>query len=919
MGFRMKPLPAALFILSVILSGMGAAQQAALPATEHQTIDGNRIVREFSPAQQRILAAEQQIEGDPKKIQAYNELALAYLRRSRETSDPKYLNDAQAALVQGLKLDPSDFQLQKTRVALMLSRHQFTEARAAAANLHLRMPDDVMTYGYLAEADLGLGKYADAETNAQWMMNMRPNNTPALLVGAQLRTLYGDARGAIEFLNQAYSQTSPAEVEELAWIANQIASIQIGSGQNDEAAQTLEQAEQTFPNYTSTMENLARVRMGQNRVNEAIQLWTKASSVDSDPHVLYELAKVQESAGRTSEAHATFAAFEKNAISPETATDNSKLDLILMYAEIPAKTPEALTLAEHQASVREDVGTLDAYAWALYVNGKSQEADKTIQMALAVGIQSAQIYDHAGHIAEKLNNSADAVKYFELSARIDPSSEYSADARKALGFLAVARSLQANVSKTQSAIKPTPLTSDADQSQQASAANDQHIPIGLIAGIEKAAPSPAFVPVPAELLIPRPTATDRLIHSAQVSVARNPKDAAGYAGLGAAYFQRARETGDVSDYQLAEESLAKSLDLDSADFSADTALGTMAEICMGEHRFQDALGFAQKALSLGTGDLSPFAIVGDAYADMGDYDKSAVAYGRLTPRDATLSPRASYARDSRLAYLKFIVGDTEGAIRLMKTAVTEGVEAQLPNENLAWLYYELGEFSAQTGDTASADAAYLAALNTHPGDYRALASLAKLRANSGRYAEAIVLYQKAIAVVPMPIFVADLGDLFARSGNQADAQKQYALVQYIGLLGHINQVLHNRDLALFYADHDMKLDEALALAQKELEVRRDVYTWDALAWVLYKNGKLEEAARASERAMQFGTRDALLLFHAGMIADGLGHREQARSELKRALEINPHFQLLYADMAQQKLHALETEIESKEVANGDAR
>jgi hypothetical protein len=49
----------------------------------------------------------------------------------------------------------------------------------------------------------------------------------------------------------------------------------------------------------------------------------------------------------------------------------------------------------------------------------------------------------------------------------------------------------------------------------------------------------------------------------------------------------------------------------------------MAEVCMGEHRFADALSYAQKALSLGTGDVSPFAIVGDAYADMGEYDKAA--------------------------------------------------------------------------------------------------------------------------------------------------------------------------------------------------------------------------------------------------------------------------------------------------------
>ncbi len=52
--------------------------------------------------------------------------------------------------------------------------------------------------------------------------------------------------------------------------------------------------------------------------------------------------------------------------------------------------------------------------------------------------------------------------------------------------------------------------------------------------------------------------------------------------------------------------------------------------------------------------------------------------------------------------------------------------------------------SAQAGDVAAANSAYLAALNIHPGDYRAMAGLGKLRGNQGRYAEAIKLYQSAI-------------------------------------------------------------------------------------------------------------------------------------------------------------------------------
>jgi tetratricopeptide (TPR) repeat protein len=911
----MKSLQVMSIIIGVVLSAPGPAQQAAQPAADERSLTSEAVGQSQTPAQQKIAAAKQQIETDPKKLQAYNALALADIRRARETADPIYLNDANAALAEGMKLDATDFQLQKTQLALLLSRHDFARAKEQATALHHRTPDDVMTYGYLAEADMGLGDYPDAETNAQWMMNMRPNNTPALLVGARLRVLYGDAHGAIDFLNRAFAQTSPIEVEELAWIANQIASIQIDSGQSDAAEQTLGRAEQLFSHYPYTIENLARVRMAQNRASDAVQLWMKARTVDRNPDVVYELAKSQEAAGQKVEAHATFAEFEKLASAPDSSTDEARLDLVLMHAGNTAAAPDALKLGQQLIQSRRDVWTLDAYAWALYANGNFKDADVAEQEAIAVGVQNAQIFDHAGHIAEKMNRGDDAGKYFKLAVQANPSSTFAADAMKFANLAAPED--EHNQKVMQGAAAPDVVLAPVQQGPSiASAKTDLN---AMSTGLEVKHAVPVFAPVPGALLTPQPTGTDRLIRNAQGTVARNAKDAQAYAGLGAAYFQRARETGDVSDYQLAEESLTKSLDLVSVDFSADAALGTMAEVCMGEHRFDDALAYAQKALSLGTGDVSPFAIVGDAYADMGEYEKAAIAYGRLTPRDMTLAPRAAYARDSRLSYLKFVAGDTTAAIGLMKTAITEGVEAQLQSENLAWLYYELGEYETQAGDPASADAAYLAALNTHPGDYRALAALGRLRANNGRYAEAIVLYQRAIAVVPMPIYVAELGDLYAKQGNQVEAQKQYALVEYIGLLGHINQVLHNRDLALFYADHDLKLDEALELARKELEVRRDVYTWDALAWALYKNGKLAEAAKASEKAMQFGTRDAILLFHAGMIAQAQGQAEKARVELKEALAINPHFHLIYADAAHAQLATLEPQLEAKGGSNEHAR
>ncbi|MGI8773013.1 MAG: tetratricopeptide repeat protein [Acidobacteriaceae bacterium] len=914
----------ALVLIAGIGSGLvasapdAAAQDtpAKAPSAEHAT--ALPAAHDLTPAQQRIAAAKQQIQANLKSPQPYNELALAWIRRVRETADPAYYHDAEQAIAAGFLLAPDDFQLKKTYVALLLGEHEFAKARTEATALNHHTPDDVTIYGYLAEADIALGDYPDAEKSAQWMLNLLPNNVPGLLLGAELRDLYGDPEGALELLNRAYTETSPAETEELAWIANRIAEVQIGSGKLEEASQVLQATEQLFPRYPCTLQNLARVRQGQGRPAEAIALLRKEQEIAPGAQVLYRLAKAEELAGETSAAVVTYANFEKIAKAQIEQPANANRDLIFYYANHAKNAAQALSVAQREIALRHDVWTLDANAWALYTNGRYAEANAQIERALAAGIHSAQIFDHAGDIALKLKNQAQAVRYFEVSLQADPSSEYAPDARKTLNALAIAAPADPPATSAPTATNAAP--------PQTAPRNQIESPIPTKAPTLEAPPAEqqpmasdvkgastngvGFRPVPAALLTPRPTGTARVIRTMQARVARNPREAQAYAGLGAAFFQRARETGDVEDYQLAEQALTKSLDLVSADMSATTPLATMAEVCMGEHRFADALSYAQRALSLGSGDLSPFAIVGDAYADMGEYEKAAVAYARLQSPDgeAASQPRSTYVRVSRTSYLKFISGDTAGAIQLMQTAVAAGVEARLPRENLAWLYFELGEYYFQDGNAQAANDAYLAALTIHPGDYRALAALGKVRANQGRYPEAITLYQSAIAVVPMPIYIAELGDLYTKTGNTTEAKKQYQLVEYIGLLGHINQVLHNRDLALFYADHDRKLGESLVLARKEFEVRHDVYTWDALAWALYKNGKYAEASDAMEHARRLGTKDSLILFHAGMISARLGQDKRAAQEFDQALTVNPHFHIIYAGVARQQLAFLQKQL-----------
>src|ERR1700761_3681924 len=80
--------------------------------------------QQVTPAEQKIAAAKQEIAADPKKPEAYNSLALALLSRAKETATPGYDREAAEAVGAGLKLDPQNFQLRKTHVAVLLDEKE---------------------------------------------------------------------------------------------------------------------------------------------------------------------------------------------------------------------------------------------------------------------------------------------------------------------------------------------------------------------------------------------------------------------------------------------------------------------------------------------------------------------------------------------------------------------------------------------------------------------------------------------------------------------------------------------------------------------------------------------------------------------------------------------------------------------------
>src|SRR2546428_452240 len=86
-------------------------------------------------------------------------------------------------------------------------------------------------------------------------------------------------------------------------------------------------------------------------------------------------------------------------------------------------------------------------------------------------------------------------------------------------------------------------------------------------------------------LAAQPQATDQLIKFFQSRVARDPDDVFSYNKLGAVYVQKARESGDLTYYALAEKAARRSTQLVPQGPSAAAATTLLALVHHARHEF----------------------------------------------------------------------------------------------------------------------------------------------------------------------------------------------------------------------------------------------------------------------------------------------------------------------------------------------
>jgi tetratricopeptide (TPR) repeat protein len=401
----------------------------------------------------------------------------------------------------------------------------------------------------------------------------------------------------------------------------------------------------------------------------------------------------------------------------------------------------------------------------------------------------------------------------------------------------------------------------------------------------------------AELLQPvkssQTTAADKQILSAQSAIQKNASDPRGYNLLAAAFMQKSRETGDFSFNARADAALKHSFRVAPDNYDA---LKLQANLLLNYHRFSEALQTARRAQAINPRDHDVYGALVDALVELGEYEPAVEAAQKM------IDLRPETSSYSRISYLRLLHGDRKGAIEAMKMA-TESANPQ-SIESVAWCRVQLGDELINDGQPGEAERQFDHALYVFPDYHAALAAKARVRSAAGDSESAITFYKRAIERTPLPEYIAALGDLFTRLGRAEEAREQYEQFEFIEKMDSMSGT-NSRQSAMFWADHDIRLDEALMIAERERAARGDIYASDVLAWCLFKKGRFAEAKTAIDEALRLNTRDPRMLYHAGLIAAANGDQQKGAEYLRQALGINPNFDVLQAEIAKRKLAELD--------------
>jgi tetratricopeptide (TPR) repeat protein len=385
-----------------------------------------------------IRRAQAAVRANPSSVQAYTDLALAYMQKERETTDVTYYTLTDEALKAALRLDPANYTALSYGAWVAMGRHDFVAAARLARQAIRANPYDPNAYANLGDAEANLGDYTAMSRAYQKMVNLKPS-LASYDRASYTRYLYGDLRAAYDFMRMAINAGSTVP-ENVAWAETQLGNEYMSGGYVTAAQYEYRQALRSFPHYAQALAGLALVDFVLGKSGHAVAAYKQAIAVVPLPQYVIGLGDLYARLGDTREATQEYAlvrfilnVFRINHVQYD-------IELAQFYADHDQHLSDALRLAESTARVRHDTYTEDTLAWVLYKLDRYGDAQRAEMLALRLGTKEGLYYFHAGMIEAKLGHVEGAQAYLSDALMLNPNFSllYAPVARAELTRLAAA-------------------------------------------------------------------------------------------------------------------------------------------------------------------------------------------------------------------------------------------------------------------------------------------------------------------------------------------------------------------------------------------------------------------------------------------------------------------------------------------------
>lgn len=391
--------------------------------------------KEDPAAAERVLMDA--LEENPENLQLLTSIA----RLNVEQGDTE---QAKAALREAVNDHPRAVEPKIVLARFLLAQGELEEALAMARRAEKQAPARPEVLETLASIQLQSGNAERASELFERLVDLRPGVARLHFQLAQAYTGAGERANAITSLKRVLDLNSEQQPARLA-----LARLLLLEERLDEAAEQVEELRQALPEQPEVLEVAGILAAGQDRDDEAVELYKQAYAADPAPGRALGLARAQWRARKAGEAIDTL----------ETAVEAGApaglhLELAQYYYQTGRLNAAIAQFEEIEDDVEGNPIFHNDFAFTLWEMGQLDRALEHAQRAYELAPDVAQIQDTLGVILLDKGQAGRAVELLRKASEQLPgelnTKYHLAKALAATGQRAEARTLLEDISRVSS-------------------------------------------------------------------------------------------------------------------------------------------------------------------------------------------------------------------------------------------------------------------------------------------------------------------------------------------------------------------------------------------------------------------------------------------------------------------------------------